>query len=364
MATLNQFDLEKAILIAIKSDNIPFISGSPGIGKSAIIQSIARKLNYKLIDLRLTQLQPYDLAGLITPYKNDKDEIKATYSPLEYFPLENEELPDGKQGFLLFLDEFNSADKYTLAAAYKLLLDRKIGENKLHPSVRIVCAGNLMTDNAIAHNLPTPIVSRITHLHLKNPGKEWIDWVIEQNNWSDSIISFLSYQPQYISNFDALMENDTDFTTFACPRTWKMLSDQLNNGLLDSFNLKKGTDKTVLRTIIDGIIGEQASNDFISFLKYADEIPTTQQIVSNPQDAKIPSKEGAYWALMGQLVSCFREYRNESDKINNLIMYINRIENNDIKVLTYKRVKKIFPELDNFPLFREEALKIIKYMNE
>lgn len=58
MTPLNQFDLEKAIIVALKANTVPFVSGSPGIGKSAIIQSIADKLNYKLIDLRLTQLQP------------------------------------------------------------------------------------------------------------------------------------------------------------------------------------------------------------------------------------------------------------------------------------------------------------------
>lgn len=40
---------------------VPFLHGSPGMGKSDIIKSIAEDFNLKLIDLRLSQCDPSDL---------------------------------------------------------------------------------------------------------------------------------------------------------------------------------------------------------------------------------------------------------------------------------------------------------------
>ena len=42
---------------------------------------------------------------------------KAEFMPFNIFPLENTPLPKDKDGWLLFLDEFNSATKMVQAAA-------------------------------------------------------------------------------------------------------------------------------------------------------------------------------------------------------------------------------------------------------
>lgn len=39
------------------------------------------------------------------------------YLPLADFPIETDLLPQGKDGWLIFLDELNSADKYVQGAA-------------------------------------------------------------------------------------------------------------------------------------------------------------------------------------------------------------------------------------------------------
>lgn len=103
---------------------VPFIQSSPGMGKSSIIRSIAVELNLKLIDHRLSTSAPEDLSGL--PRFNEKGE--AIFAPFaELFPLEGQELPKKYNdkgevvgtydGWLVFLDEFNSAVKTVQAAA-------------------------------------------------------------------------------------------------------------------------------------------------------------------------------------------------------------------------------------------------------
>lgn len=96
----------------LKSNLVPFLVGSPGVGKSAIIKDIANKYSLKVIDIRLSQCDPVDLNGF--PNLEGK---KATYRPMDIFPLESDSIPDGYAGWLLFLDEFNSAPMSVQASA-------------------------------------------------------------------------------------------------------------------------------------------------------------------------------------------------------------------------------------------------------
>lgn len=45
----------------IKARLVPMLQGSPGAGKSSIIQAIAKEYQLKVIDLRLAQCDPTDL---------------------------------------------------------------------------------------------------------------------------------------------------------------------------------------------------------------------------------------------------------------------------------------------------------------
>ena len=46
------------------------IWGAPGIGKSSVVDTVAKKNNLDLIDLRISQLAPTDLRGIPVPADN------------------------------------------------------------------------------------------------------------------------------------------------------------------------------------------------------------------------------------------------------------------------------------------------------
>ena len=97
----------------IKAGIVPMLEGSPGCGKSQVVHQIADAYNLKLIDLRLSQCDPTDLSGFPTIIGGKK----ADYMPMAHFPIEGDPIPDGYAGWLLFLDEFNSAPNAIQAAA-------------------------------------------------------------------------------------------------------------------------------------------------------------------------------------------------------------------------------------------------------
>lgn len=114
----------KYIEHCIKSNVVPFLQSSPGIGKSSLHFLVAEFFNLKLIDHRLSTSPPEDMSGL--PAFKDGFAYFAPFR--ELFPIEGCELPvktrdaDGNptsyyDGWMIFLDEFNSARRETQAAA-------------------------------------------------------------------------------------------------------------------------------------------------------------------------------------------------------------------------------------------------------
>lgn len=112
LLTLPPKKLKEAVKRVLTAGLVPMIEGSPGIGKSDIVRAIAKDWGLKVIDTRLSQAAPEDLNGL-PMRKGDK----AAFLPFENFPVEGDKVPEGYNGWLIFLDELTSAPKSVQAAA-------------------------------------------------------------------------------------------------------------------------------------------------------------------------------------------------------------------------------------------------------
>lgn len=247
---------------------VPYLKSSPGMGKSSIVQQIANDFSLKLIDLRLSQCMPEDLQGF--PMREGS---KATFVPFDTFPIEGDELPDGKEGWLLFLDELSSANKQVQAAAYKVILDRMVGSHKLHEKLVIMAAGNLSTDKAVVVQMSTALQSRVIHYELDLDPQEWIKWAIGAG-LDKRVIAFIAYKPSMLMKFDPNQSENT----FPCPRTWEFLSrlahgQELSNELLPR---------------VAGTIGEGTGVEFLAFAREFDRLPKLESILNNPTGTPVP----------------------------------------------------------------------------
>ena len=187
---------------------VPMIHGNSGVGKSDIVHQIAKLGKLKLIDWRGSTAEPQDLSGF--PVLSEE---KATYLPFDTFPVENDLIPKGYNGWVIFADELNGASASVQKAMYKLILDRMVGNHNLHDKVYIIAAGNLANEGALVNSLPTPLQSRMVHFELTVDAKAWNEWATD-NKLDYRVISFIGYKPHLLHNFK-LGSNDY---TFACPR--------------------------------------------------------------------------------------------------------------------------------------------------
>ena len=256
------------------------LQGSPGCGKSGLIHQIAEEYNCKLIDLRLSQCDPVDLAGFPTI-----EGSKSDYIPMAHFPIEGDPLPEGKDGWLLFLDEINAAPQSVQSASYKLVLDRMVGSHHLHKRVHIVAAGNKDSDNAVVHTMSTALQSRLVHLEIAINSKEWLEWAAS-NGIDHRISSYISFKPGALYTFSP----DHSDKTYACYRTWEFA-----NRVLQRVDISD----PIIRPMLAGTLSEGVALEFLSFCKIYKELVTIEQIIRDPKETKVPTEPSVLYALTG-----------------------------------------------------------------
>lgn len=265
----------------------PMIHGSPGLGKSAIVRQIADHFNLNLITYILSNRDPVDIIGFPTLVL---DKTRSDTAPPLIFPIEGDALPldaDGKEmaGWLLFFDEINSAPAMMQAASYHVILDKMVGNKKLHSQVVTVAAGNLETDNAIVNRLSTAMQSRLVHFELEPNLEGFLDWG-HKNNLDYRVLAYIKFAPEALQRFDP---EHTD-NTFECPRTWEFVARIIKPW---------ATLPSEKMPIIAGTVGEGGAYQFQSYVKIMESLPHIEEILKNPADIQIPKDPSAVIAIGG-----------------------------------------------------------------
>jgi hypothetical protein len=274
----------------IKAKKVPMIHGSPALGKSAIVKQIAAEYNLMLIDLRLSQCDPTDILGFPQIVNG-----RAGYVPMDTFPIEGDELPinpvTGKPyaGWLLFLDEFNSASVAVQAASYKVVLDRMVGKYHLHPKCAVVAAGNLETDGAIVEPMSTALQSRIVHMDIECCPIVWSKYA-SAAHYDHRIISFIEFKPGLLYTF---RPDHTD-RTYAAPRTWEFAHDYLaQNDVKDADTIPA----------LSGMISEGVAREFLLFCDIYTNLPTIADIIAAPEQIRVSSEPSILFAITGSIAN-------------------------------------------------------------
>ena len=271
-----------------------FIWGPPGVGKSTIVQNIAKKNELDLIDIRASLLDPTDLRGIPTV-----DKGQAKWCPPTFLPHE----PNSKG--ILFFDELNAAPALVQASLYQLTLDRRIGEYQLPPGWKIIAAGNRATDRAVVFRMPSALINRFVHLDYEADFDDWRNWAIRKKI-NPLVVGFLS------TRSELLFKMDNPDKPFPTPRSWEMVSDVLNCFKnLDDF-----------RDVVLGIIGEGAALEFLGYCESSISAELIEEIILDPEKSTLPKKLGDQYALISYIA-----YKIEKQNVSKAAeIIINRLK--------------------------------------
>jgi hypothetical protein len=318
---------------------VPFVRSSPGMGKSSIFRKVSDKLNLKMIDHRLSTSEPTDLSGL--PQFVDG---YARFAPFaELFPLENTPIPNGKDGWCVFLDEYNAATKQVRAASFKLLLDKMVGQHPLHPQVVIGMAGNLDTDRSITSIISTAEQSRLIHLEMMLNFGEFMEDVAILNNWDPRIIAYLNQYESKLMDF----RPDHDERTFCCPRTWEFV----HRLIVD----REVTDN--MAPLLAGTITSGTAVEFVQFCQIYKNLVTIRQILADPKVCPVPWDVNLKWATISHMMEKVTE-----DNFDDLSTYANRFDL-AFRVLFFRSAMIRHKHLRQHPAFSKAMIELSRYLN-
>jgi len=233
--------------------------GQPGIGKSELVEQLAKKLGRKMIDIRLLIMDPTDLRGI--PYKRKNPvtgDEEMVWAPPICFPR------DPNDTSIILLDEITAAPASVQAAALQLVLNRKIGEYELPAGVSIIAAGNRESDKTAAQKMPSALANRFIHLPIGFNLDSWKEWAFT-NEIHPHVLGFLTAFPAMANTFNP----KNNYKTFATPRTWAFVSQILKSSLPED----------LLMDVVAGTVGEGAALQFRTHRNHAAKLPNPDDVL-------------------------------------------------------------------------------------
>lgn len=316
--------------------------GPPGVGKSQMVAQIAKKYDMPLIDIRLSQMEPTDLRGI--PFRTGQVVEWAVPAML----------PDAERHGLegiLFLDEITSAAPTVSAAAYQLILDRRLGEYQVPPGWAIFAAGNRQGDRGVTYSMPAPLANRFSHFEVETHLDDWVAWAYA-HNIDERIIAFLRFRPERLFDFDPT-HNPVAFPT---PRSWEYAHRALQK-FADTPELLLGG--------LQACVGPSAGLEAKAFLDNLGSLPDIDAILRG-EATLVPKETDLQYAVASALVGRAMRAKGTVDEARvhgHILDYAGRFPSREMGVMLVSDMQRAVGEkLFGLPQFAQWAKKIADVM--
>lgn len=119
----------------------------------------------------------------------------------------------------------------------------------------VIGAGNRAKDAAIVKPMPSALINRMVHIHLRADHREWLNWAINESGIHPWVVEYIQLRPDQLWNEPPKHEEP-----FSTPRSWHMLSDALH-----SFG--ENISDEMLEALIYGLLSPTHAGGFKGFIK-------------------------------------------------------------------------------------------------
>ena len=244
--------------------------GSPGIGKTQIMEQISKECGIGLVSYTITHHTRQSAIGLpfISQKKYGAQELAVTeYTMSEivaaiYDKMEQTGLSEG----ILFLDEINCVSETLAPAMLQFLQCKSFGNHKIPQGWVIVAAGNPPEYNKSVREFDVVTMDRVKKIEVEADFGVWKEYAYRQG-LHGAVISYLNTKKQ---NFYQ-METTVDGRNFATPRGWEDLSNLIK--------IYEKLGKTVDREVVVQYIQyPKIAKDFANYLELYYKYRTDYQI--------------------------------------------------------------------------------------
>ena len=257
-AYLLKDEFGRYVIPAIRQRPVLLI-GAPGIGKTQIMEQIARECGVGLVSYTITHHTRQSAVGL--PFIAKKEYGGREYSVTEYTMSEivasiyNKIEETGLEEGILFIDEINCVSETLAPTMLQFLQCKTFGNHKIPDGWLIAAAGNPPEYNKSVREFDIVTLDRLKLIQVEPDFAVWKEYAL-QEAIHPAIISYLSVKE---ANF-CRIETTVDGKLFATPRGWEDLSR-----LMEVYEeLKLPVDRQV---IIQYIQFPAIAKDFANYLE-------------------------------------------------------------------------------------------------
>jgi hypothetical protein len=288
---------EVRVLSVALEANIPvLLLGAPGVGKTTIVESIAKAKGWPCKTIIASLHDPTDFLGLPLA-RGDR----TAFLPPEWAV----ELLSAEEG-ILFFDEFTLAPPAIQAATLRVVLEGTVGSLRLPPGIRRIAAGNPEAETEAAWNLTPPMRNRFMVLHVRPAIQEVVDYFLGgggalsipsvKENWKERVPEKKALVASFLIRNPSLLyteETSKRVGQFPSPRAWEKVAIFLAaaEGAL--------TDEEVFLGV-SGLVGEGEAVEFMNFIAHMD-IPSPEELLSGK--AKLPESEDKLLVALNAIAS-------------------------------------------------------------
>jgi len=307
------------LIVSLGAGGTVHLIGEPGVGKTSMFNNIVRRTGFKGIYIDAPNVE---LGELGIPIPNHETKTTRMY-------------PNEQWGFhlnepkVIFIDEYTKAHQAVQNMLHPMLNNpRMIMGIPLHEHDIVVTAGNY-TGAGVGDNMRSHSRNRLTVVQIKKPHAgfnadgsidkdSWGAWAVA-NNIVAEILAWIRENPQNLASYlDAGQGGNKNIfnpkeaqKSFVSPRSLARASSILKQ--------RAGNTTNVIITALEGTIGAPAARDLMAFVEVADSLPTWEEIIRDPENAKVPASPSALCLLAFSAVQ-----RVDRESIGKFFTYLKR----------------------------------------
>ncbi len=283
------------------------LMGPPGVGKTQIIEQVARECGVALVAYTITHHTRQSAVGL--PFILKKSYGGKEFSVTEYTMSEiiasvydKMESTGLKEG-ILFIDEINCVSETLAPTMLQFLQGKTFGNQKVPEGWVIVAAGNPPEYNRSAREFDIVTLDRVRRIDVEPDFAAWKEYAFRQSIHG-AVISYLEIRKE---NFYRI-ETTPEGIRFATARGWEDLSEII--GVRETLGLPVDQD-LILQYIQNPTVAKDFANYYELYGKYRDDYRVEEVLAGRFSDEAIVKLRNAPFderlSVIGLLLSRLNE---------------------------------------------------------
>lgn len=265
------------------------LMGPPGIGKTQIMEQVAKECGIALVSYTITHHTRQSAVGL--PFIVKKDYMGREYSVTEYTmseiiaavydKIEGSGLKEG----ILFIDEINCVSETLAPAILELLQFKRFGNTDIPNGWILAAAGNPPEYNKSVRELDIVTLDRVKRIDVRENFIVWKEYAYKKGI-HPAIISYLDLRR---NNFYRI-EESVDGTEFATARGWEDLSQTMT--VYEQMGVSI-TDNIIYQFIQHRKIAVDFANYYELYIRYEKEYPIDEVLAGRFESYNLKKLKGS-----------------------------------------------------------------------